>query len=88
MDRFGFAELGQLALGLAIFVPLEYLLTEDARQARALYHFIMSRLSVMRPANSVEELVHVPVAATGTDGPTEAEGDRLLSDTDAAEPGT
>jgi hypothetical protein len=88
MDRSGFAELGQLALGLAIFVLLGYLLAEDMRRAQALYHFIMSRLSIMRPANSVEELVHVPVAATGTGGPAEAEGDRLLPDTGAAEPGT
>jgi hypothetical protein len=75
-------------VSLGIFVLLGYLLTEDARRARAIYHFIMSRFPRSRPADSAEQAVHILARATGSDEvvPTSPIGE--MPDTTAAEPGT
>src|SRR5262245_3531248 len=81
MEGFGLSDLVALLIGLAIFVALGYLITYRA----AIYHFLMSHLFILRPTNSPEQVVHVPVGGTGASGTALIEQVVQIRDTTAPE---
>lgn len=52
MENFTLETLGQIAIGVVIFVVVSMLLEDGARRSRTIYHFIMSRASSLRRVDS------------------------------------
>src|SRR5687767_14218922 len=88
MENFRLEDLAHILIGLGVFVAVSMLLDDNARRARTIWAFVMSRLPSPPDGEMVPEVVHVPVAATGSSEVVPIAPLGQMPDTTAVEPGT